>query len=103
VPADAAFIRSVGAGMGATLGRASIEEAVTLSDRATFIAKRKELNLAILFQGDEHLANVYSVILPREGSAGRALAEYLKSVEGRAVIGGFGVAQHGEPLFTPLD
>ena len=103
VPVDAAFIRRVNAGMLATLERASIEGALTLSDRATFIANRQKLNLAILFQGGEDLANVYSLILPRGGTAGRVLVDYVKSPEGRTLIGAFGVTEHGESLFTPVE
>jgi tungstate transport system substrate-binding protein len=104
----ASFIVDAGAGMGETLSRASEEGAFVLSDRATFLAKRKELKLAIVFQGDAALRNTYAVVEPK-ASAGppvnapgaRAFADFVTSPEGRALIGAFGVKTHGEPLFTP--
>lgn len=101
---DAPFIVQARAGMADTLKRASDEEAFTLADRGTFVAQRKGLELVIVFQGDEALKNVYSVMLPVKGEGAdgaKALADFVRSPEGRAVIGGFGVEQLGEPLFTP--
>lgn len=104
--ADAGFIVRTKAGMAETLKRASDEGAFALSDKGTFLAQRKDLDLVIVFQGDEELKNVYSVIEPAAGAGGdaegaRALAEFVRSAEGRAVIGAFGVEALGEPLFTP--
>lgn len=106
---DAAFVETTNTGMGDTLARASKEKAFTLTDRSTFIGKRKKLALAILFQGDEELRNHYSVLEPvvpvaneqinSEGA--RALAAYLISPDGRAIVGAFGVKRAGEALFTP--
>jgi len=109
VAPDASFIVRAGAGMGETLARASADGAFTLSDRATFLAKHKDLKLAILFQGDSALKNTYSVIEPAKASSNgrvnaegaRALTDFIRSPEGRALIGGFGVKALGEPLFTP--
>jgi len=105
---DSAFIVRASAGMGATLERASEADAFTLSDRSTFLAKHGDLKLAIVFQGDEALKNTYSIITPRPSESARvnaegarALADYLRSPEGRARIGAFGVKALGEPLFTP--
>jgi tungstate transport system substrate-binding protein len=106
IAADSAFLIRADAGMGATLARASAEGAFTLADRSTFVAKQKELKLAIVFQGDEALRNTYVVVEPKPGAAANgqgahALAEFLLSPEGRAAIGAFGVKTSGEPLFTP--
>jgi tungstate transport system substrate-binding protein len=96
--------------MGATLERASEEGAFTLADRATFLTKQKSLKLAIVFQGDPALRNIYAAIEPKPSAgagvnlqAARALAEYVVSSEGRALIGASGVKALGEPLFTPGD
>jgi len=106
IRADSAFIVQARAGMGKTLELASKEGAFTLSDRSTFTAHRGDLDLAIVFQGDPALRNFYSVIEP-PGSSSKSLEgalsleEYLRSAEGRALIGGFGVRAAGEALFTP--
>ncbi|MDI3287036.1 substrate-binding domain-containing protein [Polyangium sp. 15x6] len=106
IGANSTFIVRANAGMGETLERASDEGAFTLSDRATFVAKQKDLELSIVFQGDAALRNTYSVIEPKAGAGAnaegaRAFAEFLLSPEGRALIGAFGVKASGEPLFTP--
>jgi tungstate transport system substrate-binding protein len=104
-----ARVVSTGAGMAATLERASKEKSFALADRATFITHRKKLALAILFQGDADLANVYAVVEPPAGGKGvneegaRALAEFVRSEDGRALIGSYGVKQVGESLFTPVE
>jgi len=103
---DGAFLIRAGAGMGATLERASAEGAFTLADRSTFVARQKDLKLAIVFQGDEALRNTYVVVEPKPGAAAnaqgaRAFGDFVLSPEGRAVIGAFGVKTSGEPLFKP--
>lgn len=85
------------AGMKATLERASKEQAYALTDRGTFVANRKALKLAIVFQGDDELVNTYAV------AGDHPLAKYLLSDAAREIIGAHGVAAHGEPLFTPVD
>ena len=100
-----AFIVHTSAGMAATLTRASDEGDFALTDRATYLARQKDLKLAIVFQGDAALRNTYSAIEPRAGSGNAAgaheLTLYVLSPEGRALIGAFGVDTLGEPLFTP--
>jgi tungstate transport system substrate-binding protein len=102
-----AFIVHTSAGMAATLTRASDEGAFALCDRATYVAKQKDVKLAIVFQGDAALRNTYSVIEPRPGSSSvnvagaHELTLYVISPEGRALIGAFGIDTLGEPLFTP--
>lgn len=102
---DAGFITATNAGMGETLKVASEKGAFALTDRATFVSRRDDLELAIVFQDDDELANVYAVLLPGgESSEGaKAFADFLRSAEGRALIGGFGVERFGEALFTPED
>jgi tungstate transport system substrate-binding protein len=106
IAATSSFVVQANAGMGETLDRASDEGAFTLCDRSTFLAKQKDVKLAIVFQGDESLRNTYAVIEPKAGAqvnaeGARALADFLLSPEGRAIIGAFGVKASGEPLFTP--
>jgi tungstate transport system substrate-binding protein len=95
-----------GQGMGPTLKIASEKKAYTLTDRATFLAQKANLQLAVVFEKDPALLNVYHVIsvnpekYPKTNSAGaRAFADFLTSPEIQKRIGEFGVAKYGEPLF----
>jgi len=105
IPRDAPFVTATHAGMAETLAAASKEGAFALADRSTFLARRGELDLAIVFQGDDALRNVYSALEPKsaegEGKDARAFVDFLRSPEGRALIGQLGVKAFGEPLFTP--
>lgn len=104
--AGASFVVQARAGMAETLKRASDEGAFALADRGTFLTKRAELDLVIVFQGDDELRNVYSVMEPASGAGAdgaRAFADFVRSPEGRRVIGAFGVEALGEPLFTPQE
>ena len=51
-----------GQGMGATLTIASEKGAYTLTDRATYLANKGNLQLEIMVEGDNALLNVYHVI-----------------------------------------
>jgi tungstate transport system substrate-binding protein len=99
------FVVSANAGMAEALTLASKTEAFALCDRSTFLAHRSALDLVIVFQGDEALRNVYSVVEPKAGAAGsegaRAFADWMRSPAARARIGTFGLRDLGEPLFTP--
>jgi tungstate transport system substrate-binding protein len=106
IAANESFIVSAHAGMGATLARASKQGAFTISDRSTFLAHRKDLDLVIVFQGDPVLRNHYAVLAPEphrkvNGDGARALSLFVRSEAGRAVIGSYGVERFGESLFTP--
>lgn len=97
-----------GQGMGATLIIASERGGYTLTDRATYLANRDNLNLTILFEGDDALKNIYHVITinPAEwpdvnAEGGRAFAQFMVSEAVQAIIGEFGVAEYGQPLFYP--
>lgn len=97
-----------GQGMGATLRIASEKSAYTLTDRATFLALRKNLDLAVLYQKDPALLNVYHVLVVNAGqhpninvAGARAFADFLTARETQRTIGRFGVERFGEPLFFP--
>lgn len=98
-----------GQGMGATLGIANERQGYTLTDRATFLALSKNLGLAILFQGDRELLNVYSVleVNPANGprvnvAGGKAFADFMLSPAVQKVIKSFGVEKFGQSLFVPV-
>ncbi len=100
---------SAGQGMGAVLTMAAEEQAYTLSDRATYLARLKEgLELRILVEGDPVLFNPYGVIAvnPEKNPAiqyqlAEQFIDWLISVPTQAMIEQFGVEDFGQPLFIP--
>ncbi len=106
-PGGAWYVES-GQGMGTTLMLASEKRAYTLTDRATYLAFRKRLELDVLLERDAPLVNVYHVMEanparhPRVNAAGgQALADFLVSAAAQAVIRTFGVDTYGQPVFVP--
>jgi tungstate transport system substrate-binding protein len=100
---------SAGQGMGAVLTMANEQQAYTLSDRATYLARTLEgTDLVILFDGDPILFNPYGVITvnPEENAAiqtdlANAFVDWIISVPTQEMIGQYGVEEFGQPLFTP--
>ena len=97
---------SAGAGMGASLIQANEREAYILSDKATFLSMKDNLDLEILLERGEDMKNVYSLIecdpektsgLNSEGA--QAFIAYMTSEATAEKIAGFGVEQYGQPLF----
>lgn len=103
------WYQSVGQGMGATLTIANEQQAYTLSDRATFLARTLEgTDLVILVEGDSRMFNPYGVIAvnqelhPTVNFAGaQAFIDWITSVETQKLIADFGVAEFGQSLFIP--
>jgi len=54
---------STGQGMGRTLLVASEKGGITLTDKGTYLAYRRRLNLRIIHEGDDILRNPYSLII----------------------------------------
>jgi tungstate transport system substrate-binding protein len=100
---------SAGQGMGAVLTMADEQQAYTLSDRATYLARTLEgTELVILVEGDPILFNPYGVIAvnPEKNSKIQAelantFIDWLISVPVQEKIGGFGIEEFGQPLFVP--
>jgi len=97
-----------GQGMGATLVIASEKQAYTLTDRATYLANKDNLDLEILVEGDAVLLNVYHVMTvnPEKWSGvnydgALAFANFLTDPATQDVIREFGVDKFGQPLFFP--
>jgi len=97
-----------GQGMGASLTIASEQSAYILTDRATYLANKANLQLDILSEGDAALLNIYHVIVvnpancPDVNNTGAiAFADYIVAPEAQTLIGGFGVEKYGQALFTP--
>jgi tungstate transport system substrate-binding protein len=103
------WYQSVGQGMGAVLTIANEQLAYTLSDRATYLARRQEgLELALLVEGDSRMFNPYGVIevnpakCPEVNTAGaQAFAGWLTSLETQTLIGQYGLDKFGQSLFVP--
>jgi len=107
-PKGAWYIES-GQGMGQTLGIANDRRAYTLTDRATYLAFQKRVDLPILVEKDRPLLNIYSVMEvnpangPRVNAAGgKAFAEFMLAPETQAVIKEFGMDRYGQALFVPV-
>lgn len=95
-------------GMGQTLQIASEKHAYTVTDRATYLARKATLQLTILNDGDPPLLNFYHVItvnpakFPKVNSAGaNAFADYLVRPDTQKIIASFGLDKYGQPLFFP--
>jgi tungstate transport system substrate-binding protein len=98
-----------GQGMGQTLLIANERNAYTLTDRGTYLAFQKRVDLPILVEKDRALLNIYSVmeVNPANGprvnaAAGKAFADFMVSPAVQAVIKTFGVEKFGQPLFVPI-
>lgn len=102
------WYQQTGLGMGQTLNVASEKKGYTLTDRATFLALKKNLGLTILAEGDSKLLNIYHVIELNQtrspkvnASGGKAFADFMISRKAQEIIGRFGVEKFGSPLFFP--
>ena len=95
-----------GQGMGATLDVTNQRQSYTLSDRGTYLAMRRRLDLVPIFEGHSDLLNIYSVHLVNpvrhpgtKAQAARALAAFFVSPEAQARIADFRREEFGRPLF----
>ncbi|MBK8047052.1 MAG: substrate-binding domain-containing protein [Anaerolineales bacterium] len=100
---------SAGQGMGAVLTMANEQQAYTLSDRATYLARTLEgTELEIMVEGDKSLFNPYGVIVVNPKRCpdtnvelANAFADWITSVPTQEMIAEFGQAEFGQSLFTP--
>jgi tungstate transport system substrate-binding protein len=97
-----------GSGMGQTLSIASEKNGYTLTDRATYLALKKNLDLQVVLEGDASLLNIYHVmqVNPKKhakvNSVGaKAFVDFMVSGQSQEAIKAFGVDKYGEPLFFP--
>jgi tungstate transport system substrate-binding protein len=107
-PEGEKWYQQTGLGMGQTLNVAAEKKGYTLSDRATYLAMKKNLNLDILVEGDAILLNIYHVIevnpakWPKVNTAGaKAFSDFMISRETQDFIKAFGVDRFGSSLFFP--
>jgi tungstate transport system substrate-binding protein len=103
-----AWYLETGQGMGASLTIASEKGAYILTDRATYLASRDNLQLDILVEGDTSLLNVYHVITVNPEKWDKvnydgalAFSNFLTDPATQEMIGQFGVDKFGQPLFYP--
>jgi len=95
--------------MGAVLTMADEQQAYTLSDRATYLARTLEgLQLEILAEGDPLLFNPYGVLAVNldkgphiKAELANAFIDWIISVPTQEKIGQFGVDKFGQSLFIP--
>ena len=100
---------SAGQGMGAVLTMANEQQAYTLSDRATYLARTLEgTDLVILYEGDQALFNPYGVITvnPEKNpniqvDLANQFVDWIISVPAQEAIAAYGVEEFGQSLFVP--
>jgi len=100
------WYKSVGQGMGEVLRMANEMGAYTISDRATYLAQKKSLALAVLVQKDPALVNPYSVIAidPKKHATVHAdeatkFVDFLLAPETQKQIAEYDIARDGEASF----
>jgi tungstate transport system substrate-binding protein len=97
-----------GKGMGPCLLMANEEGAYVLADISTFLAYKSKLNLVPLVEKGDIFLNVYAAIAINPDKIKTAKSQmannfinWLISDEIQQVIGTYGVAEYGRPLFYP--
>jgi tungstate transport system substrate-binding protein len=107
-PAGDWYISS-GQGMGEVLTMTNEQQAYTLSDRATYLARSKEgLDLVIVVEGDKSLFNPYGVIAVNpdknpniQNDLANQFIDWIISVPVQEKIAQFGLEDFGQSLFIP--
>jgi tungstate transport system substrate-binding protein len=107
-PRGRSWYQESGAGMGQTLQIASEKDGYTITDRATYLSLKRNLQLDILRENDGALLNVYHVIQvdPKKsskvnGEGATAFINFLISPETQKRIGDYGTEKYGQPQFVP--
>ncbi|MBM3132701.1 MAG: tungsten ABC transporter substrate-binding protein [Chloroflexi bacterium] len=93
-----------GTGMGPTLSMASEKKGYTLSDIGTFLAYKAKTGLVPIVDEGSSLLNVYAVMVctkTKSKEMAQNMVTFLTSEEIQKLIGEYGVADFGQPLFTP--
>jgi len=97
-----------GQGMGATLTLANQKNAYTLTDRATYLAQQKNIELVPVVEGEKALLNIYHVMTvnpdkwPKvNAEGGKAFADFMIAPATQEMIAKFGIDKYGQPLFFP--
>lgn len=103
-----AWYVEAGTGMGDVLLMSSEKGAYTLTDRATYLAFKDKIKLAVLVSGESTLFNPYGILpvnpakFPSVNAAGaKQFVEWMTSPATQKLIGQFGVDKYGQQLFIP--
>jgi len=98
------WYKETGSGMGNTLNMAAAIDAITLTDRATWISFRNKSNLAVIFENHPALFNQYGLVLVKPNNLNSTAFEnakifcnWLLGSEGKRAINAF--RKDGEQLF----
>jgi tungstate transport system substrate-binding protein len=100
---------SSGLTMGEVLTMANEQQAYTLSDRATYLARTLEgIQLVVLVEGDASLFNPYGVITVNpaknekiQDELANQFVDWLISLPTQELIASFGKVEFGQSLFIP--
>lgn len=100
------WYQECGAGMGQTLKIADEKQGYAMTDRATYLAQKKNLSLQVLVEGDAKLLNVYHVMTVNSEKfskanqlGAKAFSDFLLSNEGQTLIANYGKDKFGQSLF----
>lgn len=103
-----AWYQETGTGMGQTLNMALEKQGYTLTDRATYLAQKKNNDLEIIVEGDKSLLNIYHVmqVNPEKfdkvnAEGGKDFVEFMIAADTQKMIGDFGKDKYGQSLFIP--
>jgi tungstate transport system substrate-binding protein len=99
------WYQKTGQGMGETLTITDQKSGYTLSDRATYLAKKASLQLEVLVEGDKVLFNQYHVITCKGAKNAQGAKDFMTWIVSpnvqQNVIAPFGKDKFGRPLFIP--
>ena len=100
------YYQETGQGMGQTLMVAQQKSGYTLTDRATYLAQKKNLKLIILVEGEKSLLNIYHVMnvnpdkFPKvNAKGGKAFVDFMVAPATQKLIADFGVDKYVQQLF----
>ncbi len=99
---------SAGKGMGDVIQMTDEVLGYTMSDRATYLSMKENLDLKVVTEGDERLFNQYGVIAVNpdkndkiNAEAAQMFIDWILSEETQELISEFGIEEFGQPLFIP--
>ena len=94
--------------MGDVLKITNEKQAYTISDRATYLSNKGDLDLEVIIEGDDNLFNQYGIIpvnpekndlINNEGAI--EFMNWMLSDKGQGLIEEYGIEEYGQPLFVP--